>query len=425
MLDETTIQPNSFKDARATSKSLHCKMVLAKPRRVNFELQKLKIEHLKNYFVDRVIDLAPLFQRGRVWKPKDRKGLIKNILQGKPVPAIFWYKTQSGPRNDIVILDGKQRLESILLFIGNQRADFSIPNWTDYIAGMGYRREHGFTAIANGKKKNLKQLSDDEIVKFRDYSLSIIEIDFDDETTLQEIVELFVDINQTGVKVTRFEIVKSLYREDPLLNQVLGFIAIPQDREKDIFYKSKSTAFVKVLKHLDIVKRVEDSQAGIDVMRERLFEFALFAQTSQHRKPSQILKDYISRKPQSVIPTKLDSHQVNLLKKVFEFLEMAGKKWNFYQTRMASEHTHFYILVTYLINEIRNVERAKIKEVLSDSKAQKIASFDGLFVGRTRTTNEALANQIRQYREISEKQTTDVKKRQDREQLVRDILNSL
>jgi uncharacterized protein with ParB-like and HNH nuclease domain len=88
---------------------------------MQYRLSELKIEQLVSYFQDGVIDLAPPFQRGRVWGPKFRRGLLENILQGKPVPAIFVFKTPKGPKNVYVVLDGKQRLESILLYIGDQR----------------------------------------------------------------------------------------------------------------------------------------------------------------------------------------------------------------------------------------------------------------------------------------------------------------
>src|ERR1035438_4824488 len=83
--------------------ALQSQPVCATPRRVKFELNKLKIENLAGYFNDEVIDLTPPFQRGRVWPLKMRQSLLKNILQGKPVPAIFMYKTQEGARNIYII----------------------------------------------------------------------------------------------------------------------------------------------------------------------------------------------------------------------------------------------------------------------------------------------------------------------------------
>jgi len=58
-----------------------------------------------------------------VWALKVRQKLVKNIVQGKPIPAIFLYKEPAGSKYSYNILDGKQRLESIILFVGNERPD--------------------------------------------------------------------------------------------------------------------------------------------------------------------------------------------------------------------------------------------------------------------------------------------------------------
>ena len=49
-------------------------------------------------------------------------------MRAKPIPAIFLYKdADAGSRYSYNILDGKQRLESILLFVGNERPDLRVP----------------------------------------------------------------------------------------------------------------------------------------------------------------------------------------------------------------------------------------------------------------------------------------------------------
>ncbi len=252
----------------------------AKPRRVKFQLNQLKIENLAAYFNDSVIDLTPPFQRGRVWPLKMRQALLNNILRGKPVPAIFLYKAQVGAKNDYVILDGKQRLESILLFIGDQRDELKIKNWNSYIFGRKNRKQVHFKASVDGTFKTLNGLSDIEAAKFRDYSLSIIEIDFDEDVTLDEIIQLFVDINTRFKKVEMFDIVKALYLDDPLLGQIFNEIAIEQERGMDKYFKARPTCFTKVLNKLDIVSRSDDNQSRIDTMWERLCEFALYVTIS-------------------------------------------------------------------------------------------------------------------------------------------------
>lgn len=255
----------------------------------------MKLEQLVSYFRDGAINLSPAFQRGKVWTPKLRTGLLSNILNGKPIPAVFLYKKSRGSKIEYVILDGKQRLESILLYIGNQRKDLKIENWKEYIFGERERKQSVFKAEINGEKKTLAQLENEEIINFRDYVLPIIEIDFEDSATLEGIIQLFVDINQYGVRVSRFDIVKALNQHNPLLTQVFKLVAEKQRRGKDNIYRiKKNCIYVRIFKRLDLVQGADENK--IDIMWEKLLEFALFVRTSLHRKPVQILKEFISQK---------------------------------------------------------------------------------------------------------------------------------
>jgi hypothetical protein len=397
----------------------------AKTRRVNFEFNRLKIEHLVGYFNEGVIDLTPPYQRGRVWTPKMRRGLLKNIFQGKPIPAIFWYKTQEGAKNVYVILDGKQRLESLLLYIGDQRNELRVQNWHSYIFGKDRSQKH-FKVLVGGKNKNLQELSDEETAKFRDYSLCTIEIDFDDEVTLAEIIQLFVDINQTGVKVGKFDIVKAVYLKDPLLNQIFAFIAQKQKRGKDTLFRLKNTSFSKVLKKLDIVSRGDDPQSRVDIIWQKLWELALFTASAQHRKPSQILKDFISRKGGRSNDPKLTPEQIRLMGNVFKFLAETYKNLRLGDTRLATDQTHFYILATSLIDEVRQTPPQDVRNILTPALAGKLAKIDTLIFGKDRTgVSSKTFRNVKKYLELSQKQTTDASKRQDREVIFRRILKSL
>lgn len=80
---------------------------------------ELRLDQIVTYLNEEKINLSPVFQRGHVWSLKTRRGLIKNIVQGKPIPAIFLYKEAAGSKYTYNILDGKQRLESVILFISN------------------------------------------------------------------------------------------------------------------------------------------------------------------------------------------------------------------------------------------------------------------------------------------------------------------
>lgn len=175
---------------------------------MKFANKEHTIETLVGFFNQDKINLIPRFQRGTVWRLKDRKKLLVNMVQARPIPAIFLYKEAQGAQFTYNILDGKQRLESLLLFIGNERTDIKIEGVDRYFYLNPAKNDVNFSIPLDGKSIPFKKLGDELVRAFREYPIPTIEISFDDEnTTINEIVDLFIDINQQGVKVTRFQVV--------------------------------------------------------------------------------------------------------------------------------------------------------------------------------------------------------------------------
>lgn len=88
--------------------------------RVNVFLNKLS-ETIKDYSHDYGLDLDPDFQRGHVWSDKQRLNFVEFVLKGGIVNPIYfnqtnWYKSDG----EMVIVDGKQRLTSLLMFLNDE-----------------------------------------------------------------------------------------------------------------------------------------------------------------------------------------------------------------------------------------------------------------------------------------------------------------
>jgi len=64
------------------------------------------------------LDLAPSYQRADVWPTKDAQLLIESILRGIPLPSVIILKP-SAKDAPFEVVDGKQRLTSILRFMGS------------------------------------------------------------------------------------------------------------------------------------------------------------------------------------------------------------------------------------------------------------------------------------------------------------------
>ena len=171
------------------------------------------------------------------------------MVQGRPIPAIFLYKEAIGSRYSYNILDGKQRLESLILFIGNQRQDLAINQWQKYFFRKKQRTSADFPIELSDGKKTFAQLEEAIVRDFREYTIPTIEISLSDDVSLDELISLFVDINQYGVAVKRFDIVKAMAK-DPLLKEVFDLLAIKQKRGQDEVYKLKNNDFTEPVKAL-------------------------------------------------------------------------------------------------------------------------------------------------------------------------------
>src|SRR5439155_10169034 len=79
---------------------------------------------LKSLYENDHLNLEPGFQRQSVWTERDRAKLIDSILRNYPLPAIFLYKREEDGNLVFDVIDGKQRLESIFMFMGAMRGRF-------------------------------------------------------------------------------------------------------------------------------------------------------------------------------------------------------------------------------------------------------------------------------------------------------------
>jgi len=381
---------------------------------MDYRNTETKLDQLVGYFNEEKINLSPIFQRGRVWNLNTRKELIKNIVRHRPIPAIFLYKDEAGSKYSYNILDGKQRLESIVMFIGSDNKEFAIKTWSKYIFGQEHRRNVGFGVdLKDGKgKQKFAKFNEKMIRDLREYPIPTIEISLNENTSLDEIINLFVDINQYGAKVTRLNIVRALRQKDPLLEDIYKLIAEKQRRQQDVFTKKRRTNFVGVLKQLNIVSGVSDSAAQADRMWEKLLELALFVRSGgRHRKPSEILKTFI--KSATDEQAKLTKDERGKLVDVFSFLNEAYKKSPLGNSRIATDQTHFYIMATALLHS------DLLARVPHEALIAKLVRFANL-IEQSRHIDEppsddALMATINKYRDLSTEKTTDAARRNERQ----------
>lgn len=78
---------------------------------------------------DGEVNLSPSYQRADVWPTGDAQLLIESVLRGIPLPSVIILETVDEVATNYEVVDGKQRLTSILRFVGEH------PRATQLVAG--------------------------------------------------------------------------------------------------------------------------------------------------------------------------------------------------------------------------------------------------------------------------------------------------
>lgn len=173
-------------------------------KRLSYSTESGPIRNIVNMYQKGHLKLSPGFQRNSVWKLKNRQALIRSILANYPLPSIFLYKREiPGGSSIFEVIDGKQRIESIFLFMGVLRGEdrgFSI---TD-----DERKEISWSRMRKGKLGAGLTVS-----AIEDYKLQVIEVSGD----LSDIIDLFVKINSTGKALTTTEKQNAKYYNSPFM----------------------------------------------------------------------------------------------------------------------------------------------------------------------------------------------------------------
>ncbi|MBP7050903.1 MAG: DUF262 domain-containing protein [Phycisphaerae bacterium] len=137
------------------------------------------------------LNLEPGFQRDSVWTLSDRKKLIESLLQNYPVPSVFLYRRDDNGNLRYDVIDGKQRLETVLMFQGAGR----------------FRRQRFGAKLRLGPNEATEDWDWQRLQKrgyghrLMGYKFQTVEITGE----LADIVNLFVRINSTGKRLTGAE----------------------------------------------------------------------------------------------------------------------------------------------------------------------------------------------------------------------------
>ncbi len=163
------------------------------------------IQDFVDLYAAKRLNLSPAFQRQSVWTARDRQLLINSIFDNMPLPSVYLYR-QTGkggtPLHDVI--DGKQRLESILLYMRKgplRRVEDEL--WI----------KRAFDEDDPLEWWSWSDLDDEQRNQFLTAKLPTIEVEGD----LGEVIDLFVRINATGKHLTSQERRHAHFYTNPVL----------------------------------------------------------------------------------------------------------------------------------------------------------------------------------------------------------------
>lgn len=170
--------------------------------KVDFNNYDFSIKELIRLVEDKLLDIAPTYQRQFRWDKIRQSSLIESLFLGIPIPSIFTATNADGTWE---LIDGVQRVSTIISFIGDdyERSLLNSEN-SDPLRLVGLEKLDSF----NGKA--FKDLPLDVQNKFL---LTVIKVTaLSDKSDMRVRFDLFERLNKGGIILSDQEIRSCVYR---------------------------------------------------------------------------------------------------------------------------------------------------------------------------------------------------------------------
>jgi uncharacterized protein with ParB-like and HNH nuclease domain len=154
-----------------------------------FDTRAYSISDFLEWSETGILDISPDFQRRSVWSTKGKSYLLDTILRGKPIPKIIISQKLEGVRTIRTVVDGQQRLKTIIEFAKDI-----------FTVSKAHNPELA------GKKFSF--LNEDIQKAFRQYELGV-DVLFDLST--EDILDIFARLNSYTVKLEPQEKINAKY----------------------------------------------------------------------------------------------------------------------------------------------------------------------------------------------------------------------
>ena len=217
------------------------------------------------------LNLTPSYQRRSVWTRKDKLFYLDTIFKGYPCPAIFLHKEINGETGSATyhVVDGKQRLETILTFAQNK---LSLP------------KDHQIEELQGCK---FKDLSTEYKKKFWNYVISVDQLDIVEESVVDEV---FDRLNRNSRKLERQELRHAKF-DGWFINFAEEESTVKEWKDLGIATTSRAKRMkdVQFLSEL-MIATIESSYQGFS--QDDLDEFCAYYDLPEEDKPDFIVDDF-------------------------------------------------------------------------------------------------------------------------------------
>ena len=217
--------------------------------------------------------LEPSFQREYVWNQPKKQQLIDSILLGIPIPTFYFSIDKNG---NLLVVDGKQRINSILEFL---KGKLSLPS--------SYR----FLCLNKDSKDEVyfKELESRVKRKFEDYPLTCYLVDSSVIPRFQN--EIFMRVNRGGERLTIQEIrnASNVGKVTYLLNKISDnkeLRIVPIKRKKDEYLVLRFLAYYLIHNNDSFMSiyNFDSDYDGIDNLLDRVMKFINIISDSEVKK---------------------------------------------------------------------------------------------------------------------------------------------
>lgn len=175
--------------------------LLNQKKKVDFNTYDFSIKELISLVSDKIVNIAPDYQRQFRWDDARQSSLIESIFLGLPIPSLFM--ASNGSDGNWELIDGVQRVSTIIHFAGSE-SDQKIIKAKDRLTLTGLSKLKEFNGLTFDDLPMQVQLA---------FKMAVIKvISLSDKSDKSVRFDLFERLNRGGVSLSDQEIRSCVYR---------------------------------------------------------------------------------------------------------------------------------------------------------------------------------------------------------------------